>query len=224
MKVSAIVFDGSGTLIDDIWAVWSADRAAFESLGYKFAENIEKFKEIFRFPIPDFYKANGVPEDMIPKMYQTFRKLFPKFSNSNKIFPDVKDALSEFKRDGILLGVASNIPSLFLKETLERFGILEYFGEITGQDDCDEQKPSPKPILSTLVKLGVKPKYSMYVGDMVEDMIAGKRAGVITVAISRENSYHPAMRLKRENPDFSISNLNELVAIVKKQTQNPIME
>jgi HAD superfamily hydrolase (TIGR01549 family) len=217
MRVDSIVFDGSGTLIDDISAVWRADLAAFKYFGYKFAGSIEEFKEVFRLPIPEFYKATGVPENMIGKMNQAFREFYPKYSASNSVFPDVKSALSELKLDRILLGVASNIPSLFLNETLERFGILKYFGAITGQDDCDEQKPSPKPILSTLAKLGAKREYSMYVGDMVEDMIAGKRAGVLTVAISRENSYHPIWRMKRQDPNFLISNLSELVSIIRKQ-------
>jgi HAD superfamily hydrolase (TIGR01549 family) len=218
MTVDAVVFDGSGTLIDDIFAVWSADLAAFKSFGYKFAESVEEFKAIFKLPIPEFYKAAGVPEHMVAKVNNAFRKFYAEYNTHNKIFPDVRDALAELRREHIVLGIASNIPTTFLKEHLERFGILERFGAITGQDDCDEQKPSPKPILTTLTKLGVSPDRSMYVGDMEEDMIAGKRANVITVAISRDNSYHPQWRLRRQNPDYSISKLNELVAIIKTRT------
>ena len=113
------------------------------------------------------------------------------------------------------MAVVSNIPSVFLKEHLQRFGVDKYFDALTGQDDCEEQNPSPEPILFTLKKLGSKPEFSAYVGDMEEDVIAGKCARVYTFAVCRNNSYHPGWRLKRQNPDFFISDLNELLTIVK---------
>lgn len=113
------------------------------------------------------------------------------------------------------MAVVSNMPSLFLREHLQRFGIDGYFEAITGQDDCEEQKPSPKPILVTLEKLGSRPERSAYVGDMEEDIIAGKRARVYTFAICRDKGYHPSWRLERQNPDFLISSFEELFTIVK---------
>ena len=78
------------------------------------------------------------------------------------------------KQRKVSLGVASNIPTLFLREHLRKFNIDRYFDVITGQEDCDEQKPSPKPVVVTVEKLGAKPQEAMYVGDMEEDIIAGK--------------------------------------------------
>ncbi|MCW4020465.1 MAG: HAD-IA family hydrolase, partial [Candidatus Bathyarchaeota archaeon] len=101
-------------------------------------------------------------------------------------------------------------------EHLQRFGIDGYFDAVTGQDDCSKQKPSPAPILVTLEKLGSKPERSAYVGDMEEDIIAGKKAQVYTFAVTREEGYHPDWRLKRQEPNFLISDLNELVAIVER--------
>jgi len=50
---------------------------------------------------------------------------------------------------------------------------------------------------------------------MEEDITAGKRANVCTIAVSRDSSYHPAWRLKRQNPDFLIHDLEGLVTIVE---------
>jgi phosphoglycolate phosphatase-like HAD superfamily hydrolase len=121
--------------------------------------------------------------------------------------------LQELKKRRMILAVASNIPTLFLREHLRKFKIDGYFDTVTGQEDCDEQKPSPKPILVTIEKLGAKPQESMYVGDMEEDIIAGKRANAMTVAIVRNESYHPRWRLERQKPDFLISSLRELLLV-----------
>jgi len=53
----------------------------------------------------------------------------------------------------------------------------------------------------------------MYVGDMEENIMAGKRANAITVAIVRNESYHPRWRLERHNPDYIISSLEELLMV-----------
>jgi HAD superfamily hydrolase (TIGR01549 family) len=214
-RIETIVFDVSGVLIDDLYTVWKADSDAFEACGFGKVESIERFKETFRFPISEYCKAMGVPDNIIPKMEKEFRQVYPKYSGFIKIFPEVKSVLKKLKQEKTVLAVASNIPSSFLMEHLQRFGIDDYFDAVTGQDGCEEKKPSPKPILVTLEKLGSKTEKAAYVGDMEEDVIAGKRAGVYTFAIGRDSSYHPTWRLKKQNPDFLISDLNELLTIVK---------
>lgn len=214
-RIETIIFDVSGVLIDDLYTVWKADSDAFEACGFARIESLDRFKETFRFPISEYCKAMRVPDNIIPKMEKEFRRAYPKYSGYIKIFPEVEGVLKRLKQDETVLAVVSNIPSLFLREHLQTFAIDEYFDAITGQDDCEDKKPSPKPILVTLEKLGSKPEQSAYVGDMEEDIISGKRAHVYTFAMSRDGSYHPSWKLKRQNPDFFISDLNELLTIVK---------
>ena len=215
-RIGTIVFDVSGVLIDDLYTVWKANSDAYEAYGFGRIESIEKFKEVFMLPISEFHRAVGVPDNVISGVEREYRRAYPKYSGFIKIFPEVKSVLKKLEQKKTILAVASNIPSLFLREHLQRFGIDEYFDAVTGQDDCKEQKPSPKPILITLEKLGSKTEQSAYVGDMEEDIIAGKRAHVYTFAISRDGSYHPSWRLKKQNPDFLISDLKELITIVKR--------
>ena len=211
MLIKAMVFDASGTLINDIQAVWKSNSAAYAAFGIKGPRTIEEFKERFKLPIPEFHMANGVPREMVTAVDQKFRESYPRFAPCVEVFPEVDEVLCELKQKGVILGVASNIPSVFLREHLKEFKIEGYFDAVTGQEDCDEQKPSPKPILVTAHKLGTKPHETMYVGDMEEDMIAGKKAHAITAAIVRNESYHPRFRLERQHPDFIISDLRELL-------------
>ena len=123
------------------------------------------------------------------------------------------NVLAKLKRKGIALAVASNIPSLFLREHLQSNSLEKYFSAVVGQEDCDEKKPSPKPILLALEKMGSKPESSAYVGDMEEDIIAAKRANVYPIAVSRQRSYHPTWKLTRQNPSLVVLNLTDLLAI-----------
>jgi len=213
-RITTIIFDVSGVLLNDIQTVWKADSDAHQALGLPKRETIQKFKQTFKLPINEYHKATGVAADLVPKLEKEYRQAYTKHSHHITIFPEVKDVLKKLKQDRMTLAIASNIPPPFLREHLQRFQIDGYFDVVTGQDDCTEQKPSPKPILITMEKLGSKPDQSAYVGDMEEDIIAGKRADVQTFAVCRDDSYHPSWKLKRQNPDFFISDLKELLAIL----------
>ena len=213
MWPKAIIFDASGTILDDLYAVWKANFEAYEALGLRGIGSLEEFRRRFRLPVPTFHEENGVPPGLIRAVDQKFREFYPRYSVNVRIFPEVEEVLEELGRRGILLGVASNIPTSFLKEHLRNFGIENHFGVIVGQEDCEEQKPSPKPILNALRKLRVRPPQALYMGDMEEDILAGRRAGVKTCAIAREESYHPRWKLKKQNPNYLISNLKEILEI-----------
>jgi HAD superfamily hydrolase (TIGR01549 family) len=213
MPIKAIVFDASGTLLNDIYAVWKANSDAYAALGLDGPGTLEEFKIRFKLPASEFHRANGIPPDLLKEVDRKFRKCYRQYAPSVGVFPEVNDVLQELKKRKMILAVASNIPTLFLREHLRKFKIDGYFDTVTGQEDCDEQKPSPKPILVTIEKLGAKPQESMYVGDMEEDIIAGKRANAMTAAIVRNESYHPRWRLERQKPDFLISSLRELLLV-----------
>jgi len=215
-RLETIIFDVSGVLLDDLYAVWKANSEAYEIHGFKRIESIEEFKERFKLPIHEYHRSMGVPESIVPRIEAEYRQAYQKYDYSIKIFPEVKDTLQRLQRYKINLAVASNIPSAFLREHLKRFKIDKFFSVITGQDDCEEQKPSPKPILATLQKMKADPESAAYVGDMEEDIIAGKKAGVITIAVCRERSYHPFWRLRRRRPNFIISSLRDLILLVNK--------
>jgi len=215
-RLETIIFDVSGVLLDDLYAVWKASSEAYERCGIGKIGSIEEFREKFKLPIREYHESMGVPDEVAPKLEVEYRRAYRKYDNTIRIFAEVKDVLQRLQANGINLAVASNIPSEFLREHLQRFRIDRFFKAITGQDDCREQKPSPEPILATLRKLDSDPKFSAYVGDMEEDIIAGKRAGVITVAICRERGYHPCWKLRRQKPNFVISSLRGLTSIVSR--------
>jgi len=201
-------------LLDDLYAVWKADSEAYEVCGVGKIKSIKEFREKFKLPIHEYHRSMGVRKEIVPKLEMEYRRAYQKYDHTIRIFPEVKEALRKLQANRINLAVASNIPSDFLREHLQRFGIDRFFKVVTGQDDCQEQKPSPEPILVTLRKLGSDQKFSAYVGDMEEDIIAGRRAGVITVAICRESGYHPCWKLRRQKPNFIISNLLDLMTII----------
>ena len=55
-------------------------------------------------------------------------------------------------------------------------------GAIVGGDTTPFSKPHPEPLLEAARRLGVAPALCLYVGDDERDIVAGKAAGMGTVA------------------------------------------
>jgi HAD superfamily hydrolase (TIGR01549 family) len=209
----AIIFDVSGTLMDDIHSVWKSNSDAYRAFGFYGFNTLEEFRERFRLPIAQFHRDNGIPAHLMEPVEKKFREVYPAYAPLIRVFPDVAGVLAELQRRNIVLGVVSNIPTQFLGEHLRDFEIERYFTALVGQEDCDEQKPSPKPLQTALRLLGVEQEDAMYVGDMEEDMMAAKAAGITATAITREEGYHSRRRLERQHPDYFISDLTELLMV-----------
>jgi len=214
VKFEAILFDGSGVLFDDLYAVWRANADAYEALGLGSIGTLEQFRKSFRLPINEFHRHMRVPEKLFPLLKREWMRAYQKYADHVKLFPEVRSVLEKLTQERVKLAIASNIPKEFLREHLETFKIDRYFIVATSQEDCEEQKPSPQPLLITLKRLGVKPGCAAYVGDMAADIIAGKRAGVYTFALCRGRSYQPLWKLKRQKPDSMISDLNDLARFI----------
>jgi HAD superfamily hydrolase (TIGR01549 family) len=172
---------------------------------------MEDFRNSFRLPVSEYYKSIGIEENKIEKVESKWHEFYQIHKNLVKPFPEVKDVLRNLKGK-VKLGVSSATPDYLLEEHLRRFEISDYFDAVTGSKNFREEKS--EIISATLSKLKVGAENSAYVGDMEEDIVAGKKIGVYTIAVDREGAYHPMEKLKRHNPDYIITNLNDLLNIV----------
>jgi pyrophosphatase PpaX len=95
-----------------------------------------------------------------------------------------------------------------MEYTLTPFKLSEFFEVRVTADDVKKGKPDPEGISLALSRLKADPKESMYVGDSPADMIAGKRAGVLTGAAlwSPENRGDPTT----EHPDYEFRSVQQL--------------
>jgi pyrophosphatase PpaX len=80
-------------------------------------------------------------------------------------------------------------------------------------EDTDKHKPDPEPVMAALEKLNALPASAAYVGDSSHDMIAGRRAGVETVAALW--GPFPRLELERERPDYLAESIFDLLEIFR---------
>lgn len=106
------------------------------------------------------------------------------FTRSPVLLPGVAELLQAIENKGLKWGIVTNKPRRFTIGLIESMGLnLENRTAcIVCGDDAPQPKPSPATLLMACEQANVKPENCIYVGDAERDMIAGKAAGMKTVA------------------------------------------
>lgn len=99
-----------------------------------------------------------------------------------EVLPGVREAISEARRLGLRLGVASSSSRAWVTGHLERFG-LAGFDCVRCRDDVANTKPDPELYLSVCACLGVAPSSAVALEDSANGIAAAKAAGLRCVAI-----------------------------------------
>ena len=118
------------------------------------------------------------------------------------------DLINTLKRKKYKLGVVSSKKTDLVCHGLELFGLLDKMDVVIGSDDVKNHKPAPDGILLAIEKTNAH--NACYVGDNVNDILAGKSANVKTVGCLYVN--HPE-KIIEANPDYTINRLSDMLRV-----------
>ncbi|KAF0220267.1 MAG: phosphoglycolate [Geobacteraceae bacterium] len=100
------------------------------------------------------------------------------------LYPAVEETLGLLKAQGRQMAVISNKNVALCRKLLSVLGVDNYFATIIGADSLPFRKPSPEPVLKLLRDLKTTAKEAAIVGDSINDIAAGRSAGIMTVGCS----------------------------------------
>lgn len=98
------------------------------------------------------------------------------------LFPGMQDLLDALARNDISWGIVTNKPSRYAIPLIERMGLKPTNDVIICPDHVKHSKPHPEPMYLAAKKLDRLPARTLYVGDHLRDIQAGRNAGMRTVA------------------------------------------
>ncbi len=131
--------------------------------------------------------------------------------------PELPEVLSTIKKFGLHIGCISNTQSLTqVPLTLEKYGIKQYFDPIVLSSQYGRRKPDPS-IFYHAARLANYPTGACaYIGDKISrDILGAKKAG-FQLAIQIRHQYDDGEKDEGAVPDVMISDMNELLPILKK--------
>lgn len=98
------------------------------------------------------------------------------------VFPGIETLLEKLEAMGVCWGVVSNKNAGLVEQVMRKLGYAARAVAMVGGDTLPQRKPDPAPLLHACRLAGVDPAYCVYVGDDPRDIVAGRAAGMYTVA------------------------------------------
>jgi len=94
-------------------------------------------------------------------------------------FNGILNLLSYLRRKNFNLGIVTSLPSIYAIKEIKAAN-LGPFRCLVCYHDTSLHKPYPQPIIKALEKLDSNPNHTIYIGDQLADILAGKAANVKT--------------------------------------------
>ncbi len=98
------------------------------------------------------------------------------------VFASIWPVLDALETRGLAWGIVTNKALRFAEPMAAALGLAARAVVLIGGDSTPHTKPHPAPLLEAARRSGVPPADCVYVGDDPRDMVAGRAAGMLTLA------------------------------------------
>lgn len=124
----------------------------------------------------------------------------------------VTEGLDRLLGAGLTLALCTNKPARFVPDILHQMGWTDKFACVLGGDSLPTKKPDPAPLWHICEVLGVDKSQAVMVGDSINDVQAGKNAGITTLALTY--GYNYGTPISDSQPDGVFDEFEQLVAFI----------
>ncbi|HYA77822.1 MAG TPA: HAD family hydrolase [Verrucomicrobiae bacterium] len=212
-KVKGIFLDFDGTIVDSKEAYIEAAKIAFQACGQKLPGKKAAFEIPRRLEkgltISDI--VNGDSKKFLRVYFETYYSIT---REKTKLIPNVSATLENLSaKTKLALITMRYVPKQTVIKELECFGISKYFSHVVTALDTSKPKPSPESLIACVRALDVEVCDCIIAGDSVNDVRAGKAAGVRTAAVL--SGLFQCEELSKECPDLILDDVNELPKFIK---------
>ena len=101
---------------------------------------------------------------------------------NTQVFSGVAELVAALCERGLRWGVVTNKSVRFTDPLTRAMPLFDTAGAIISGDTTPYSKPHPEPLFEAARRLGVAPEACVYVGDDERDILAGRAAGMKTIA------------------------------------------
>ena len=206
--IEAVIFDVDGVLLDSFDANLKFFQNLMEKAGYP-APTREDFPSIFHFSMRDAIKvlAKSESDEEIQRIWEMGKGRDVEYPLDLLKMPEgATETIMELNRTYPMGIVTSRIrSSIYEAPALAR--LKRYFKTAVAYEDTTNHKPHPEPLLLAAQQLDILPERAVYIGDVENDIVAGKAAGMRVIIYSKN---------KYDSADSNTSSFTMLPSIIKE--------
>ncbi len=188
-EITCLLWDVDGTMVDTTDLIVSSLDYIYRKY-YRQTTSQDVIRSLIGTPLRKQIRFFGEPEEFgacTETVIQDFIRFYEQNRDRERVLPEVTRLVNAGYSLGIPTGLVTSKNREELSNTLPRLGIAQSVGVAITADDVTHPKPAPEGILSALEKLQIPKDHraaSVYIGDTVHDMQAGRDAGINTVAVT----------------------------------------
>jgi HAD superfamily hydrolase (TIGR01509 family) len=181
-----LVFDLDGTLVDTVYAhVLAWQRALAEAGipvdGWRIHRRIGMSGGLFARAVA---RESGRPLDdaEVEAVQRRHGELFVEMLPERRPFPGAVELLAELRDGGVVHGIASSGRRPEIDRSLDALGVGSET-TVVARGDVRRAKPEPDLFVECARRLGVEPEECYVIGDAVWDLLAARRAKMLSVGL-----------------------------------------
>jgi phosphoglycolate phosphatase len=210
-NIKLIIFDLDGTLVDAYGAIGESFNYLMRRLGLK-PQSLGVVRRLVGWGDANLFKSYLPSGDL--KHALSLYRAHHQYSllKHSHLYPQAGSLLRRLKAQGYKLAVASNRPSKFSHILLKHLKISSFFDYVLCADQSRHGKPHPEMLNRIVKRFGLKKSQALYVGDMVIDAQAGRRARIDTIIVTGGSS--SKSEIKKEHPFRIIPTIGRLPGLL----------
>jgi len=182
VRLTAVIFDIDGTLLDSAAGIVAGFRYALRSVGFP-APGDAVLRSDLGPPVGPYFTSLGLDDALLERAVAAYRRYYrAEGMHDAAAYPGIADLLVALGQT-LILGTATAKRTETAEAILDAHGLAGYFAAINGTDDRRTTKA--QTIAHTLELLGQPdPSTVMMVGDRHSDIAGGQACGLFTVGVT----------------------------------------
>ena len=182
----ALIFDLDGTLVDTVYAhVFAWQRGLAEAGmpidGWRIHRPMGMSGGLFPRAVAREIGRQLTPDEA-EEIQRRHGELFEELLPSRRPLPGARELLAELREHGVAYGIATSGRRPEIDASLDALG-LGSDTIVVERGDVRRAKPEPDLFVTLAERLGVAPSLCYVVGDAVWDLLAARRAGMLSVGL-----------------------------------------
>lgn len=212
----AVLFDLDGTLLDSAPELGAAANALLMSRGLP-AKPIADYRAYAGSGARGMLRVAldiGSDHPDYEREKSEFLTAYEAVLFNTMAFAEVPQVLAQIKEAGLPWGIVTNKAERFALPLIASLPLMASAAVVVCGDTTPHAKPHPEPLFEAARRLGLPPSDCVYVGDDERDIVAGRAAGMRTVA-ALYGYLGPKAQPQAWGADASIVRLSELMGVLR---------
>ncbi len=205
--IKLIIFDLDGTLINAYPAIFKSVNYVLKQLGLR-RQDMSAVKKRVGWgdrSLVSYFVGQGLADRAL-KIYRKAHKL--DLLTGAKLLTCAKATLDYLYRKKYKLAIATNRPTKYSWIIIRHLKLAKYFKAVVCADKLKKGKPNPEILKFIMKKLHIRPKNTVFIGDMAIDAQTARRAQVKTIIVTTGSS--SKMEIRKETPFLIVDSLKKV--------------